>query len=145
MASPVTLRNKTRWGAPWSVAEVRQLGKVPDSVLARRRGRTIKEVVAEREARRIRLPTGPRRWTARELRLLGTMNDRELGRQLQRGGTQVRKKRVALGIPSYLPARKCRPWQPPPAKPQSPGFPATPPRLLASFSRQRHSQNQRLG
>ena len=145
MALSATLRNKTRWGAPWSVAEVRQLGKVPDSVLARRRGRTIKEVVAEREARRIRLPTGPRRWTARELRLLGTMNDHELGRRLLRRSDQVHEQRVALGIPSYLPAPKCRPWQPPPAKPQSPGFPAMPPRLPASFSRQRHSQNQRLG
>src|ERR1019366_2977319 len=72
MASPTTFRNKTRWGAPWTVAELRQLGKVPDSVLARRRGRTIKEVVAERIARRIGLATGPRRWTARELRFLGT-------------------------------------------------------------------------
>ena len=48
-------RRKLRRGEPWTLAEVRQLGNVPDSVLARRTGRTIKEVVAERERRRIKL------------------------------------------------------------------------------------------
>ena len=37
----------------WTMAELRQLGKVPDSVLARRLHRTIKEIVAERQRRRI--------------------------------------------------------------------------------------------
>src|ERR1035441_6029015 len=100
MTSHKTSRNRARWGAPWSVAELRQLGKVPDSAFARQRGRTIKEVVAERIARRIGLATGPRRWTARELRLLGTMNDRELGRGLWRRRLPVRRQRAPLGIPS---------------------------------------------
>jgi len=33
-------RKKLRRGAPWSLAEYRRLGKTPDSVLARRTGRT---------------------------------------------------------------------------------------------------------
>ena len=51
----------SRRGAPWTVRELRLLGKVPDSALARRTGRTIKETVAMREGRRIALPTAPRR------------------------------------------------------------------------------------
>ena len=56
---------RPRWGFPWTVAELKLLGKKPDSVLAKRFARTIKEVVAMRENRRIGLITGPRRWTAR--------------------------------------------------------------------------------
>src|ERR1035437_1539119 len=93
---------RRRRGAPWSVAELKQLGKRPDSVLARRMGRTIKEVVAMRESRRIKLPTPPRRWTAREIRLLGTMNDAELGRCLRRRDSSVRDQRIALKIPPFL-------------------------------------------
>src|SRR5438128_3268461 len=73
-----------RKGDPWTQAELKRLGKTVDSALARRRRRTIKETVAEREARRLALPTGPRRWTAREIRMLGRFSDPELGRRLRR-------------------------------------------------------------
>lgn len=69
-------RIKRRWGAPWTSAELKRLGKTPDSALARRWGRTIKEIAAERERRRIKLPTGPRRWIAREIMMLGRYSDR---------------------------------------------------------------------
>jgi hypothetical protein len=52
----MTAQKTRRWGATWTLAELKCLGKTPDSVLARRTSRTIKEVVAERERRRIRLP-----------------------------------------------------------------------------------------
>jgi|SRR5690242_8996275 len=56
------MRIKTaRRTKPWTIAELKQLGKTPDSILARRLVRTIKEVVAERERRRIGLPTAPHR------------------------------------------------------------------------------------
>ena len=58
-------------GKPWTVKEWEQLGKAPDSVLARRFRRTIQSVVAMRTARRIALLTGARRWTARETRTIG--------------------------------------------------------------------------
>ena len=77
---PIRNRIYFRREAPWTIAEIKRFGKTPDSVLARRYGRTIKAVVAEREARGIHLPTGPRRWTAREIKLLGTMSDAELAR-----------------------------------------------------------------
>lgn len=99
-------------GAPWTTAQLGQLGKVPDSVLARRTGRTIKEVVAEREARGIGLATGRRRWTAREIRLLGAMNDYEVARRLRRPQHQVSHQRKALKIPPFKPRAKFRYWKP---------------------------------
>jgi len=81
-------------GTPWKLAELKQLGKTPDSVLARRFKRTIKEVVAMRDSRRVDLATSPRRWTAREIRLLGTMPDLETARQLRRSCGAVRHQRM---------------------------------------------------
>src|SRR6266850_2122765 len=103
---------KSRRGVPWLLAELKQLGKVPDSVLARRHRRSIKEVVAMRESRRIGLPTGPRRWTAREIRLLGRMNDYEVARRLRRSMHRVRYQRRALKIPPFRPRPKFRYWKP---------------------------------
>src|SRR5881296_150851 len=96
-------KSRTRWGAPWTAAELSQLGKSPDSVLARRTGRTIQEVVAERRRRRIRLQTAPRPWTAREILLLGRFNDREVSRRLRRSYENVRQQRIRLHIPVLRP------------------------------------------
>jgi hypothetical protein len=92
-----------RRGALWTIAELKQLGKTPDSVLARRTGRTIQEIVAERENRRIKLETGPRRWTAREIKMLGRLNDFEVARRLRRSKGSVRRQRIALRIPALHP------------------------------------------
>ena len=114
---------KRRWGAPWTLAELKLLGKKTDSVLARRTGRTIKEVVAERERRRINLETEPRRWTAREIKLLGRLEikspvsirpftpaedkslgtaiDRVIGRRLGRYPATVAQRRRGLGVPAW--------------------------------------------
>ena len=64
----ISTKRSTR---PWSAAEIRQLGRVRDSVLARRFGRTIKDVVAERQRQRIGLSVETRRWTTREIKFLG--------------------------------------------------------------------------
>lgn len=48
---------------------------------------------------RIALQTGPRRWSMNEVRLLGTMNDYELGRRLRRPHHEIRRQRKAFGIP----------------------------------------------
>jgi hypothetical protein len=102
---------RRRWGSPWTPEEVEVLGKHPDSVLARRWGRTIKEVLAERERRRIRLVTPPRRWTQREIRLLGTLNDYELARRLSRPKHEVRRQRRAFKIPPFKPRAPSRFWK----------------------------------
>ena len=101
-------RLKKRHSSGWTLAELKHLGKVHDSVLARRTGRTIKEVVAERESRRIRLPIA-RRWTMREIRLLGTMNDHELARRLRRSVNAVHGRRAALNIAPFKPRPKLHP------------------------------------
>ena len=75
---------KSRRGESWTRAELKHLGRVPDSVLARRSGRTIKEIVAMRESRRIAMETGSRRWTASEIKMLGRYFDAELARRLRR-------------------------------------------------------------
>ncbi|PWU10182.1 MAG: hypothetical protein C5B50_25975 [Verrucomicrobia bacterium] len=87
-------RVHSRRGAPWSVGELKRLGRTADSRLARLRRRTIKEVVAQRTARRLGVETGPRRWTAREIRLLGKFNDHELARRLSRRLSEVRQQRL---------------------------------------------------
>jgi hypothetical protein len=82
---------------------------VPDSVLARRIGRTIKEIVEERQWRRIRLVTPPRRWTARETKLLGRYFDEELARRFRRPVHDVARQRIALQIPAFRP-HKSKKW-----------------------------------
>src|SRR3989442_10543549 len=106
-------QEKVPGATDWTAAEVKLIGKVPDSVLARRTGRFIQDVVAERERRRIAMETGPRRWTAGEIRLLGTMNDYELARRLRRPKQHVRKQRVALNIPPFKAHPKGRRWTTP--------------------------------
>jgi hypothetical protein len=53
MGRPTKGRIKSRRGALWTFAELKLLGKMADSRLARNRRRTIKEVVAMRKALRI--------------------------------------------------------------------------------------------
>ena len=101
---------KTHRGEPWTLAESKQLGKTPDSVLAKRTGRTISALVSMREKLRIRLRTSPRRWTAREIKLLGHFTDSELSRRLRRDRNDVRRTRIQLGIAPIRPAPKSKPW-----------------------------------
>src|SRR2546428_5512583 len=103
----MTPKRYSRKGAPWRLKELRQLGKVPDSVVARRTGRTIKEVVAERNARRVRTDFFFKQKTAYEIKLLGKLNDYELARRFRRARYEVRWQRVALKIPPFVPRR---PW-----------------------------------
>jgi len=98
-------RKKSRRYERWTKAELKQLGKTPDSILACRLGRTIQEVVDERKARRIKLETPTRRWTAREIRMLGRYFDAELARRLRRPVHHVRLQRVALHIPALRPLK----------------------------------------
>jgi hypothetical protein len=89
---------KRRWHAPWTPSELKLIGQRTDAVLARRLGRTIKEVVAMRESQHIQPARSNRRWTEAENRMLGTMSDIELARRLKRGVTGVQQQRHKLGI-----------------------------------------------
>ena len=107
---PAKMKIKSRRHAPWTAAELKHLGKTPDSVLARRFSRTIEEVVAERERRRLALPTPARRWTAREIKLLGSRPDMEVARRLRRDRNDVRRQRIELHLPPYRPRPKFKAW-----------------------------------
>ncbi len=65
-----------------------------------------------REHLRIALETGPRPWSMREIKLLGTMNDHELARRLRRAKHRVRSQRMDLHIPPFKPRAKWRYWKP---------------------------------
>jgi hypothetical protein len=103
-------KRHSRKGLPWTLRELALLGKLPDSVLAHRFGRTIQGVNSERERRRIRLQAAPRRWTVNETKLLGRFPDRELARRFRRPKNQVRGERIRLRIAPYL-AHKGRAWK----------------------------------
>src|SRR6266850_1369511 len=104
-------RRYSRKGEPWKMEELKRLGKTADSRLARQAKRTIQETVAEREARRIALPTAPRRWTAREMKMLGTMSDAELARRLRRSSGNVRYQRRIWNVRAFK-TLKIKRWKP---------------------------------
>jgi hypothetical protein len=97
---------------PWQRGEIALLGKLPDAVLARRTGRTIKGVVEERKRRRIKLVLPWREWTPVELKLLRArkFNDHELGRWLRRTHSDVWKKRRELKIEPVVRRAECKSW-----------------------------------
>ena len=80
---------------------MRDLGKVPDSVLAKRSGRTIREIVAMRQERRIAVSLAGRRWTNRETQLLGTLSDRQVAQSIGREAKSVAQRRRQPGIAQH--------------------------------------------
>ena len=97
--------------APWTVAELKQLGNVPDCLLAALDAPSRKSLPSAC-AWRIRLPTPPRRWTAREIKLLGRFTDAELSRRLRRTLGEVRMQRVLLKVPPLRARPEFRFWKP---------------------------------
>lgn len=97
---------------PWTAAELKLLGTVPDEVLARRLGRSRNEVQVKRIARRMPVVCGPhnKRWTREEDSLLGTIADGELARRLKRSVAAVGARRRAFGIANKFSKR--REWTP---------------------------------
>ena len=64
-----------------------------------------------RERLRIRLPTPARRWTAREIKLLGTISDAEVTRRLRRKPSDVRRQRTSLKIPAFFQQQRGGYWK----------------------------------
>ena len=58
------------------------------------------------------MPSGPRRWTANEIKLLGKFSDKELTRRFGRTLGQVRSQRLAHNIPPLKPRPKFSYWKP---------------------------------
>jgi hypothetical protein len=86
----------------WSHHELALLGKLPDTEVARRLGRSLKAVQFKRNLLHLR-PANDRRpphqWTRREERLLGTKPDEEVARLLDLTTTIVTGHRGRTGIP----------------------------------------------
>jgi len=116
------LKQGIRFGSPpprWTADEKRlldpALARGPirkwTGEVARRLGRS---VVAIRRQRRLKYGPvfpSPRKWSVRELRLLGTRRDREVATLIGRKCVDVQVKRCALGIPSFRARHKFK-WTP---------------------------------
>lgn len=70
-------------GRPWTKAELRLLGTVPDDEAGRRMGRSLMSVRLKRQGLRIDAPLQPP-WSEAETKLLGTAPDREVAKRLGR-------------------------------------------------------------
>ena len=76
--------------------------------LARQLGRSVVAIRCHRRLKYGAVCSTPRRWTQRELRLLGTRLDREVAGMLGRTCGNVQVKRCSLGLPSYRARHKFR-------------------------------------
>ena len=99
---------------PWEDA---LLGKMSDADAARQTGRKLTAIQSRRGHLGIpmfnHVPRKPLRvWTAREIKLLGTMADSQLAHRLRREKHQVLQMRLALKIPSFKFRRWPRQWKP---------------------------------
>jgi hypothetical protein len=84
----------------WKAAEIRLLGQVADTEIARKLGIAPSTVAAERRRRGIPPRRGPYAWTAEALRLLGRDSDERVAAMLGVSISLVGSKRRDLGIPA---------------------------------------------
>lgn len=95
-------RRPSRSGRPWTEAEERQLGSLPDAELALKLGRTYSGVVWKRLA--LGVPAfrpRARTWSPREKKLLGTMTDKALAARLGVSRKHVVAVRMRLGVAPF--------------------------------------------
>ena len=85
-------------GRLWTAKEDAPLGKLPDSEISLRLGRTLSSVRARRKRLGLRDPSKRKPWTAAEVKLLGTAFDVFIARRLGRSEGVVRAHRQKLGI-----------------------------------------------
>src|SRR5439155_25068183 len=89
---------------PWTMREIKLLGKMNDHELSRRLRRPKHRVRRQRQVLKIP-PLKPRAkwryWKPSETKLLGTMPDAELARQLDRTFYSIQVERLRCGIPVF--------------------------------------------
>lgn len=91
----------------WTKKEIALLGKMPDGEVALKTG--IKKASVAWKRGKLGIPSfiqkRPKKllsdWTAKEIRVLGTMTDAAAAAKLGIAPTAVRLKRLSLGIPAY--------------------------------------------
>jgi hypothetical protein len=88
---------------PYTPAEARLLGRMPDRDLAQKLGRSEATVGARRRLLRMQgfTPKHRKPWTAKEQAMLGTLSDGKLAAKLDRSVSDVTRRRWELAIPSY--------------------------------------------
>jgi hypothetical protein len=92
---------------PWTLKEIRALGKTPDEEVAAKIGRTKCAVRGKRCLLAIpKYDSLKRPWSAAELALLGTDHDEAIAERLGRTVEAVRLKRWKLGIPQKRDRRR---------------------------------------
>jgi hypothetical protein len=87
-------------GPLWAAKDRALLGKLPDSEISLRLGRTMTAVRAQRKKLGLRDPSKRKPWTAAEVKLLGTAFDVVIARRLGRSEGSVKTQRQKLGIPA---------------------------------------------
>jgi hypothetical protein len=99
---------------PWTKAEIKMLGKLPDSVVAARVNRSKLAIINARTRFKISPAPGTgmhaRRWNPRWDKLLGKATDKDVAKKIGRTMAAVRTRRNKLGIPLNKPLR--RDWTP---------------------------------
>ena len=85
----------------WSEAMIKQLKLMEDSYLAQGLKITVKTVTQKRESLGIKAHIGPKKWTTRELKLLGTDTDVNIANQLSLSASLIARQRKILNIPSF--------------------------------------------
>jgi len=95
---------------PWTAAELKLVGTMPDEEVARRTGRSVGAVGRRRGQSQPQEPGSKiEPWTSEEDKLLGTVTDREAARLLDRSVAAVSHRRARLGIPARHP-KATRRW-----------------------------------
>lgn len=88
----------------WSQRELNWLGKVPDSVIAKRMKIRRRKVIAKRQMLGIENPVVAKskaKWTPAIVRLLGTMQDVDLAKKTGISVSSIRGRRLRQGIAAY--------------------------------------------
>ncbi|WP_133245597.1 hypothetical protein [Pelagibaculum spongiae] len=92
----------------WDDLKLGQLGRTQDAMLAQMWKGAIGEIIAKRESLGIKEYRGPRKWFKKELKLLGTASDEEVGIKVGISATAVRNKRNSLNIAPFKPVKKVK-------------------------------------
>ncbi|BCE03341.1 hypothetical protein [Marinicellulosiphila megalodicopiae] len=85
----------------WTDSMVKQLKLMEDKYLAQALKVTVETVTQKRESLGIKAHIGSKKWTASELKLLGTDTDVNIANQLSVSSSSILRQRKLLNIPSF--------------------------------------------
>ena len=74
------------------------MGKLPDSEISLRLGRSVTAIRTRRQELGLKDPSKRKPWTAADVKLLGTASDADIARPIGRSADAVKTRRKNLGI-----------------------------------------------